>query len=562
VRNIEVAVNDLNFVNTFRHCVEASSTWPTYSNICLLFSSDAGHTGFMLREVSPHLYYRQQSLGFCSQLGSGLLQDGITGVFSRSSNDPWLSTNEFTCPDALCGAGCWSDSGGSYGCGGDTWGSGALGGGFQTSLVPADVIVVLTHGMQPGGFTGLPQIKSAVAESWLRSTNEQQLAILEHVWTGAIVPSIPWAAFHYDSARRHAYDEGYRLAAKINDYVELIREQVDPQYQPRIHMIGHSLGTVVNAEAVQYLDSGINVEQFTILDAPLAPGNDQYCHERFFYERLRTSRVQRVDNYIATTGLRFGQPIDGAGPSDGGARLQTDHFAIVDLYAQYVLGPRTIAGNPWISPLVNNSTVLPRWRTGVACEVEYRPITEGPLDVAYGNVVPLSDSSYELTTASPAGVGKSNFLIEPGMQEFEFEFQTLAGDGTLLVRFGTQVLWQRSLNELALTSGRGNAMLGHRTGETANLVIELQPASPTTSTSAAVSNIRVSVRRPSCDSLDFNQNSLFPEDADLIDFLSVLAGGPCSPGNTCNDIDFNNDGLFPADDDLLAFLRVLAGGSC
>jgi hypothetical protein len=67
---------------------------------------------------------------------------------------------------------------------------------------------------------------------------------------------------------------------------------------------------------------------------------------------------------------------------------------------------------------------------------------------------------------------------------------------------------------------------------------------------------------PTCDPIDFNQNSLFPEDQDLIDFLSVLAGGPCSPGNTCNDIDFNNDGLFPSDDDLVAFLRVLAGGTC
>jgi hypothetical protein len=67
---------------------------------------------------------------------------------------------------------------------------------------------------------------------------------------------------------------------------------------------------------------------------------------------------------------------------------------------------------------------------------------------------------------------------------------------------------------------------------------------------------------PNCDSIDFNQNTLFPEEQDIIDFLSVLAGGPCSDGNTCNDIDFNNDGLFPSDDDLVAFLRVLAGGDC
>jgi hypothetical protein len=62
-----------------------------------------------------------------------------------------------------------------------------------------------------------------------------------------------------------------------------------------------------------------------------------------------------------------------------------------------------------------------------------------------------------------------------------------------------------------------------------------------------------------CDSIDFNQNCLFPEDADLLDFLTILAGGECL---TCADIDFNNDGLFPSDEDLLAFLRVLAGGTC
>jgi hypothetical protein len=64
-----------------------------------------------------------------------------------------------------------------------------------------------------------------------------------------------------------------------------------------------------------------------------------------------------------------------------------------------------------------------------------------------------------------------------------------------------------------------------------------------------------------CDSIDFNGDGLFPDDSDLVDFLSVLAGGPCST-NTCNDIDFNGDGLFPDDSDLITFLRVLAGGEC
>jgi hypothetical protein len=63
----------------------------------------------------------------------------------------------------------------------------------------------------------------------------------------------------------------------------------------------------------------------------------------------------------------------------------------------------------------------------------------------------------------------------------------------------------------------------------------------------------------SCDSIDFNNDQLFPDDADLIAFLNVLGGGSCA---TCNDIDFNNDGLFPDDTDLVTFLRVLAGGPC
>jgi hypothetical protein len=65
-----------------------------------------------------------------------------------------------------------------------------------------------------------------------------------------------------------------------------------------------------------------------------------------------------------------------------------------------------------------------------------------------------------------------------------------------------------------------------------------------------------------CDSIDFNNDGLFPDDNDLVQFLSVLAGGACDNDPNCNDIDFNNDGLFPDDGDLVTFLRVLAGGPC
>lgn len=62
-----------------------------------------------------------------------------------------------------------------------------------------------------------------------------------------------------------------------------------------------------------------------------------------------------------------------------------------------------------------------------------------------------------------------------------------------------------------------------------------------------------------CDSIDFNNNEVFPEDQDVVDFFAVLAGGECP---TCSDIDFNNNGVFPEDRDVVDFFDVLAGGSC
>ncbi len=63
----------------------------------------------------------------------------------------------------------------------------------------------------------------------------------------------------------------------------------------------------------------------------------------------------------------------------------------------------------------------------------------------------------------------------------------------------------------------------------------------------------------SCDDIDFNNNDVFPEDQDVIDFFDVLAGADCP---ACNDIDFNNNDVFPEDQDIIDFFNVLAGGEC
>ncbi|HLP85345.1 MAG TPA: hypothetical protein VK157_13430 [Phycisphaerales bacterium] len=68
-----------------------------------------------------------------------------------------------------------------------------------------------------------------------------------------------------------------------------------------------------------------------------------------------------------------------------------------------------------------------------------------------------------------------------------------------------------------------------------------------------------------CDSIDFNRNTVFPEDQDVIDFFNVLAGADCPytpPAGQVCDIDFNNNTVFPEDQDVIDFFTVLAGGEC
>ncbi len=65
-----------------------------------------------------------------------------------------------------------------------------------------------------------------------------------------------------------------------------------------------------------------------------------------------------------------------------------------------------------------------------------------------------------------------------------------------------------------------------------------------------------------CDATDFNNDGLFPDTADIDDYLSVFSGGPCSNDPNCGDVDFNNDGLFPDTLDIDSLLSVFSGGPC
>ncbi len=77
--------------------------------------------------------------------------------------------------------------------------------------------------------------------------------------------------------------------------------------------------------------------------------------------------------------------------------------------------------------------------------------------------------------------------------------------------------------------------------------------------SVLTAQAQVHVADSCCDSIDFNGNGVYPEDADVMEFLSVIGGATCA---TCNDIDFNNNGVYPEDADVMDFLHTLAGGVC
>jgi hypothetical protein len=68
---------------------------------------------------------------------------------------------------------------------------------------------------------------------------------------------------------------------------------------------------------------------------------------------------------------------------------------------------------------------------------------------------------------------------------------------------------------------------------------------------------------PTCDAIDFNNDTGFFDPQDIEAFLSVYAEGPCIPETaTCNDIDFNNDGSLFDPCDIDSFLLVFSEGPC
>lgn len=95
----------------------------------------------------------------------------------------------------------------------------------------------------------------------------------------------------------------------------------------------------------------------------------------------------------------------------------------------------------------------------------------------------------------------------------------------------------------------------------ANLVPDSCDISSGTSSDANSDGIPDECATVLCDTIDFNGDELYPDTADIADFITVFAGGDC-PTTLCGDLDFNNDELFPDTADIDALLSVFSGGPC
>jgi hypothetical protein len=313
-----------------------------------------------------------------------------------------------------------------------------------------------------------------------------------------------WTPFPH-RATAFAYDVGFALASQL-------KERVPPDYAGKMHFIGHSLGTVVNAVAINQLLSvrpRLTVPQVTLLDAPiLLAGVD----ENTFHELLRPDdRIVWVDNYIAAGGT--GRPIRGTAPA-GGMRLVTAHAEIHGLYTETITGraatwgffhsallpqwdsrpaPRDWIARPQPTTLLSGIgegtlTALDGFRVvgGVvaqAASAGVGNITRSAIRLVRG-VLPLKAGQVHLAGPDELAGTNSAFALDlavpVGATTFAFDFLFASpGNGDwLTVEFNDELLWSfRGEEFLGADFQRTTVPIGHLAGQTGVLTVTLHGAS-------------------------------------------------------------------------------------
>ncbi|MBE0541397.1 MAG: immunoglobulin domain-containing protein [Verrucomicrobia bacterium] len=227
------------------------------------------------------------------------------------------------------------------------------------TIDPSLPTVVIAHGWQPGESPGVPAWVTAMSQAVVdrcaaaglpANGSGQRVNIIRYYWQEAFTLNLL-------NAITYTRNHGSALARQLKSPTIL-----GPSYDKKIQFIGHSLGSLVNAYAVYDLQTW-NVEQFTILDAPLAaPSVDPWLFHRY----LPADRVKWVDNYYGTSTAppaAAGGIISASAPS-GGLALNANHSGVHDFYHNTIANAATSQGFYYSCLLPNfDSRPQPQWWT-------------------------------------------------------------------------------------------------------------------------------------------------------------------------------------------------------
>jgi probable HAF family extracellular repeat protein len=203
---------------------------------------------------------------------------------------------------------------------------------------PSKPTLIITHGWQPtGSDTG-----------WMDDMETAMDAALPS--TGANILRVYW-----DDAKTNNLTNAYVGTNQVGRQLAELLQPALSQSDQSIQFIGHSLGTHVNAWAVRSLtDSGLEIDQFTILDRPLGYAN--YAANILnppmgdfdlvtFQATLRKDKVIWVDNYFGDDRtLPFpstGSSFDGKAIAFNREYNDANHINVHEEYAHSIINGAT-----------------------------------------------------------------------------------------------------------------------------------------------------------------------------------------------------------------------------
>ncbi len=302
--------------------------------------------------------------------------------------------------------------------------------------------IVVTHGWQPGLVTPddvwWRDMINDISKRPLAGTNPPDRDTYGETYN---IGAIEWGDAYkgisftdvvgFLQAKASVSSNGSALAQRLV-------QELGADYKNEIHFIGHSLGTIVNAAAVDALTDGPynwNIGQFTILDAPLKLPLIDYPKD-YFRRVLPENAVNYVDNYYGTSSLAVGADICGNTDCAYNRPLDRSHSGVREYYGETIANP-SIQDGFFYDLAGGGGAARPNspWDPG-AEETPLVAVLQPELNAAWipvGNVTLLANEA-RLFPSSPAAIATSLFIPDDAdYLSFDFLFEHALGDEFLTV---------------------------------------------------------------------------------------------------------------------------------